>query len=222
MQLLPSHNEQATMLLSINLIKRSVPMSSQKINQVFSSNINDKSVAAMVANALRHEHQNAPSAVKEIGMITNANLHTINKWYQALSAPKSANLLILAIHYPEVLKGLLEMVGKTDIWEIYQREQLSKKSNNKAAIKETKNTIYSDRSVTINVVIKLEIAKKLNHRQLWFIGELQQKKKPKADNIVTQWQVNMRTARRDIKGLLKQKIIHHKGSKKNGFYATTI
>ena len=91
-------------------------MSFQNFSQVLLSSIDDQSVATMVANALRHEHQDDTSVVKEIGRITGANLHTINKWCQAINAPKSAHLIMLAGLYPQVLKGLLEMIGRADVW----------------------------------------------------------------------------------------------------------
>lgn len=75
-------------------------MSLSNFSKVLLEQINDQKVAIIFANALRKEHQNDASMVKEIGLITGANLHSINKWCQALNAPKSAHLLILAGLYP--------------------------------------------------------------------------------------------------------------------------
>lgn len=82
-----------------------------------------------------------------------------------------------------MLKALLELIGRADVWEIcVQKEIPSKMSANKHQ-KKPKNAIYRDKYVTINVVISSELAIKLNQRQLWFIGELQRGKKAKAENI---------------------------------------
>ena len=193
-------------------------MSFQNFSQVLLQQIDDQSVAAMVANALRHEHQNDTSVVKEIGRVTGANLHTINKWCQAINAPKSAHLLMLAGLYPQVLKGLLEMVGRADVWGACLAENIPSKMHTKTGVSSSENTIYRDRYVPINVMVNLDIAIKLNHRQLWFVGELQRGKKLKADDIAAQWWVSHKTAKRDIASMLEHGAISYNGARKNGFY----
>lgn len=193
-------------------------MSFQNFSQVLLSSIDDQSVATMVANALRHEHQGDTSVVKEIGRITGASLHTINKWCQAINAPKSAHLIMLAGVYPQVLKGLLEMIGRADVWEVCLAENIPEKMHPKTAVSRPENPIYRDKYVPINVMVNLDVAIKLNHRQLWFIGELQRGKKLKADDIATQWWVSHKTAKRDIASMLEHNAICYNGARKNGFY----
>ncbi len=193
-------------------------MSFQNFSQVLLSSIDDQSVATMVANALRHEHQDDTSVVKEIGRITGASLHTINKWCQAINAPKSAHLIMLAGVYPQVLKGLLEMIGRADVWEVCLAENIPEKMHPKTAVSRPENPIYRDKYVPINVMVNLDVAIKLNHRQLWFIGELQRGKKLKADDIATQWWVSHKTAKRDIASMLEYNAICYNGARKNGFY----
>lgn len=128
---------------------------------------------------------------------------------------------MLAGLYPQVLKGLLEMIGKTDIWEVYLAENIDSKMHPKACVTRSENTIYRDKFVPINVIVNLDTAIKLNHRQLWFIGELQRGKKLKADDIATQWWVSHKTAKRDIASMLEHNAIYYNGARKNGFYTVT-
>lgn len=193
-------------------------MSFSNFSQVFTQQINDQSVATMVANALHHEHQNDTSITKEIGRVTGASLHTINNWCQANNSPKSAHLLILAGLYPQVLNGLLEMIGRADVWEACLSENIPNKMRANVASEKSNNSVYRDRYVPINVMVKLNAAIKLNHRQLWFIGELQHGKKLKSDDISAQWEVSHKTAKRDIANMIEHKLIRYNGARKNGFY----
>jgi hypothetical protein len=47
----------------------------------------------------------------------------------------------------------------------------------------------------------------LNQRQLWFLGQLQQGYIMHAGSLVDTWQIHAKTARRDLKGLLKAGLI---------------
>lgn len=193
-------------------------MSFQKFNQVLRNKINDRMVATMVANSLRYEHQADTSVVKEIGIITGANLHTINKWCQAVNAPKSAHLLMLAASYPQVLKNVLEMIGRGDVWELCLAENIPDRMRPVPGRQLNGKQFYRDKFVPINVIVDLEIAIKLNQRQLWFVGQLQHGKRLKADDIVSQWWVNRKTAKRDISSLVEYGVIRYNGARKNGFY----
>jgi hypothetical protein len=196
-------------------------MSFQKFSQVLSGKISDQMVATMVANSLRHEHQNDTSVVKEIGLITDANLHTINKWCQAINAPKSAHLLMLAAAYPQVLKSLLEMIGRGDVWQHCLTENIPSKMSPKPGGGRGGNGIYRDKFVPINVIVDLEMAIKMNGRQLWFMGELQRGRRLKAEDIAKQWWVTDKTAKRDISALIEYGAIRYNGARKNGFYTVT-
>lgn len=84
---------------------------------------------------------------------------------------------------------------------------------------DTKNTIYRVKYAPINVVLPIDIASKLNVRQLWFLSELQNGSRIKASAIEVQWSVNLSTAKRDIKPLMELQLVKYAGSRKTGHYA---
>jgi Fic family protein len=78
--------------------------------------------------------------------------------------------------------------------------------------------IYTDKFVSINVNIPSYIIEKLNKRQLWFLGLLQQNQNVKAEDIAVAWQINMRSAWRDITSLSNLGLIQFLGAKRTGKY----
>jgi Fic family protein len=62
------------------------------------------------------------------------------------------------------------------------------------------------------------LAALLNHRQLWFLGRLQQGWFPNAENIETTWRVSLRTAQRDIATLVDIGLVRFTGARKTGWY----
>jgi Fic family protein len=63
------------------------------------------------------------------------------------------------------------------------------------------------------------MALKLNQRQLWFIGELQNGKHIGVNEIAKTWQKSYRTSKRDIQGLTKIGLVDRIGARKNGYYS---
>ena len=78
--------------------------------------------------------------------------------------------------------------------------------------------IYTDRFVGINVQVPLQLSGKMNERQLWFLGELQQHRTVRAQDICKVWGVTLRSAERDIAQLLATGIVVYRGSRKSGEY----
>jgi len=193
-------------------------MSFRKKNQHLLNNITDLNVANMVSEALRLEHRNDSSRIKNISARTGINRHTISKWYQAINAPSSSHLLILAAIYPEVLKAVLEIIDRTDVWRYCLVKGLPEKMNHRIDTQRSSSAVYSDKFVHLDVVIDLEIATLMNERQLWFLGELQNKVDIRADAIVSVWGKSLRTARRDIQGMLDFDMIVYRGPNKTGHY----
>lgn len=192
-------------------------MSSIEKDQVLLEEITDQMVAALVANALHAEHVDTNAVIKRIGRLTGANLHSIRKWYQGLNAPKSAHLLMLAKIYPNVLRRMLETIGRYDAWELCTENEIPEKMES-TFYKSSNRDIYSIKFVTINVVVDARVADQFNHRQLWFLGQLQRGNKVKADDIATIWHVALVTAKRDVAGLIKARMIAFMGARKNGWY----
>ena len=74
------------------------------------------------------------------------------------------------------------------------------------------DTIFSAKSDPINVPIKL------NMRQKWFLLQLQTGHKRSADHIASQFNISLKTAKRDIADLKEKGKIRFRGSKKTGYY----
>ena len=172
-------------------------MSFSKMGKTLPNFLFDKGVATIVANALRKAHKNDSSAVKRIAKNTGASVHTAKKWYEAKSAPEAAHLLVLAVCYPEIQKELNGLINQgRELWKSsginVERQSIKSSPKNFGEDK-----IYTDKFVCINVRIKREIAIKLNVRQLWVLGQ------PVSPALIADlWGISLRTAERDILGLL--------------------
>lgn len=177
--------------------------------------ITDEIIAKRVSDALRQEHKNVHAAIKQIERITGIKALTARHWYDGVYAPKSRHLLMLAVYYPQVLYAVCEIMSPETIssngidmhaakamqthlerhWEGWKKPQA-----------------IGDRSVTIRVRVDRQYAGQLNQRQLWFLGQLQQGMAIHAGDLVKTWDVHIRTAKRDIAGLLESKLVNAKRS----------
>lgn len=199
-------------------------MSQTKIDRSFPQKtqaISDYQLARIVAAALHTDFGANASAVKKIGLLTKANLRTVKNWYDGVNAPSAAHLLQLARSSPSIMKFMFEQLGEKDLWRRYHGFSFKKDPHAGIIDNEridTESTIYSAESCTINVTVALTVAGKLNQRQLWFLGYLQQNRQVKADNIVSQWQVSSRTARADVAGLVETGMIQFVGANRTGKY----
>ncbi|MFN9114969.1 MAG: hypothetical protein ACK5XN_33325 [Bacteroidota bacterium] len=72
-----------------------------------------------------------------------------------------------------------------------------------------------DKFVLIRVRLDAHKAVQLNQRQLWFLGQLQQGYKMRAEDLVDTWHVHSKTAGRDVKTLQEANLI---SSSKHGGY----
>lgn len=184
-------------------------MSFPKNDQVF-PDISEEELAQIIAYALRKNHGHFGSAVKQIGRLINAEPRTIRNWYEGRNAPSLRHFLILARHSPSLVESFLSLAGHGDMVDLFDGTDIV--SN----VPKTK--IYSVSSVTINVTLPLTQASNLNQRQLWFLGRVQQGLTSKADDIEAAWGVTLRTAKRDIAGLIDLQLIRFSGARKNGRY----
>jgi hypothetical protein len=173
----------------------------------------DRELARIVAKALREDFGDMASAIKQIGHITTANLNTVTNWYQAKNVPSSRHLLVLARSSPGILRLVLMQIGGEDLWDAFQLFP-GKRTPEKAAFQGEPNAhkeVVADG--TINVTIN-----SLNARQTWFLSELRQAPRTDAVSIADKWDINIRTARRDIAGLQNRKLVIYRGAKRNGHY----
>lgn len=194
-------------------------MSFSKMDQVFPSKLgrlSEAEFAEIVAQALRHDFGETPSAIKHIGRLTGANLRTIKNWYKAGNMPSSVHLLLLGKSSSTLLKFILEQLGGSDLRDAFGLLNGDMTGSKRLSEMTSDEHIYSVNSVTINVVV--DPADDLNQRQLWFLGQLQEGVIAKTEDISDIWKVAGRTAKRDIADLMAKKIICFKGAKKTGNY----
>ncbi len=124
--------------------------------------------------------------------------------------------------YPQVLKEVLEMIGRNDVWELCLAKNIPEKMHEASGRKNTEEPIYTIKYDTINATINSKISIKLNQRQLWFFSELQKGRKLKAEDIVEKWSVGIATSWRDIAELINHRAIHFIGTNKNGHYQINL
>ncbi len=167
---------------------------------------------------MRKEHAKSDAAVKRIERITGANSNSIKKWISGRHAPKSGHLLLLAKSYPHILRMVLELIGRSDVWDICAQQSIPQKMLANSLRKTVEKRVYYDRFVGVNVVVDSHIAGQFNQRQLWFLGKLQQGHKLKTNDIAPVWRVTARTAQRDIAGLMEARLIQFTGAPRNGHY----
>ena len=186
-------------------------MSLTKMDPVFpgqNKEISNKKLAEIISRALHADFGKHPHTIKRIGQKTGVNLHTIKNWYEGSKAPSSGHLLLLSRHSPTVLKFVLEQIGGKGLWEVFQLFWDVSGADNSG----TKNPIYRDKNVPINVPIKL------NKRQKYFLILLKSGKKGTAEDIANKWQVTTKTAKRDILKLKDAGRIRFRGARKTGHY----
>jgi len=180
--------------------------------------INEKTMAGLVACALRQEYAGARAAIKRIETATGISQNCVRKWYRGSNAPESVHLLELARIYPCVLRMILELIGRSDVWDACVRNSIPQKMQAEHSTGHLKRVVYYDKFVVIGVIVNLMIGCQLNQRQLWFLGRLQQGHKVKVDDISAVWRVHFRTAQRDITGLRRASLIRLAGVRREGCY----
>lgn len=181
-------------------------------DQVFQI-LTEEQIAQIVAHSLRQDYGRTTSAVKEIGRHVNAPLRTIRNWYEGQNTPNCKHFVLLSRTSPSLVAKFLTLTGYGDILRIAWQTG-DDFGNGTATIRQ----IYSDNSVSINVTLPSSLAALLNHRQLWFLGRLQQGWFPNAENIETTWRVSLRTAQRDIATLVDIGLVRFTGARKTGWY----
>ncbi len=187
-------------------------MSFTKNDQVFHI-ITDQELIEIIAYNLRKDFGSSGSSIKEIARKINVNPRIVRNWYEAKNMPNLTNFLCLLTCSPHLMKSILELLDNNRFTDNIPKENYPINRHNKS--------IYGDNSVTVNVTLRKNILLKLNQRQLWFLGVTQKGLSLKVDDITNTWDVNMRTAKRDIAGLIECNLIKFSGASKNGRYILT-
>lgn len=186
-------------------------MSAIPKDQVLPTQITDRQVAVLVAQALRQAHAASDAVVKRIARATQTSATTVRKWYEGQNAPSSANLLTLMSTYDGMFQTVLHLLGRDEMLETSPKGR-------DAPLTQLRQVVYGDRFVTINVVVSAKAAPNLNQRQLWFLGQLQDNKVVRVEDLAEIWGKSLRTAKRDIQGLKVAGLVRFSGGKRNGRY----
>lgn len=185
-------------------------MSLTKKPQYFPVKITDKMIAQRVALALRHEHVRVGAMLKHIEAVTGIPAKTASKWIEGHYSPKSRHLLTLATYYPEVLRAICEMMGIESVWQHAVQIGLidAMRSQLNARWKKWKKpATIGDKLVTIHACVDRHLTGQMNHRQLWFLGQLQQGHEMHLQNLLDVWNIHQRTAKRDLAGMMEARVI---------------
>jgi len=174
----------------------------------------EQELTSRINKILREAHQDKFSCIKTINLKTDIKNTTIKRWYGGRNPPSSAHLIILALHYPEVMKMILDLCGYDDLIP-----HVAPGSTADMDVAKTAPEAFPDveKNVTLNVTIKSKAAN-LNERQVWFLEGLKTGQNITAHDICRQWPDGLRTARRDISALKELNLIRRAGGKKTGRY----
>ena len=182
-------------------------MSPTQIERDLLPQITDAIIAEKISSALRSEHADVHSAIKQIERITGINALTASNWYKGRYAPKSSYLLILARHYPEVLRALFMLLGMEPLWQHVVSLGFAETMHTKLSEKRNQRSAIGDKPVTIHVRVDRHLTRQMNHRQLWFLGQLQQGHEMHIQSLMDVWDVHSRTAKRDLSGMMEARAI---------------
>lgn len=196
-------------------------MSYPKKDRVFpvkSIRMTEAELAQLVASALRHDYGDLPSAVKQIGLQTGANLRAIRNWYEGRHAPSSMHLLRLAKSSPQILQLVLQQIGGEELADAFSILAVRHESKEKGAAAAKSEETYGEKNCTTNNALSPELSEQLNKRQIWFIEQLQASRAVKTSDICLRWRVSIRTAKADLGTLRESGIVYFQGPKKTGRY----
>ena len=113
---------------------------------------------------------------------------------------------------PSILQFILTQVGGEDLWDVFdlfQRNVLKPKPSPERAGSSEFETKVPEKTVT---------SRSPRERQKWFVDQLAEGRSVSAENLMDHWNINLRTARRDISGLIGSRRIVFHGRRKTGRY----
>ena len=180
--------------------------------------IDEREIARSFGKTLQSIFPDNKEGIYTIAKDIGADPRTVWNWYHGLNLPNTHSLILLARTYPSIIKFLLKILDRIDIWEAYEKQAMISETELKKYEISEKSEFYSDIFVGINLSYNL----KLNQRQLWFLKRLQLGFDVKTEDLVKFWNISSRTAERDISVLTKNKIIKFVGSKKTSVFKLNV
>lgn len=194
-------------------------MSFEKLDPIFPSKnqeISREDLINLVQYSLHKDFGNSPHTVKKIGSLTGANLRSVKNWYDGVKPPSPLHFFKLLSCSITLQKHVLIYLFGEQFWDDYKLISGVDVHNLRGDDGAKNDTIYSAKSDPINVPIKL------NKRQKWFLLQLQTGHKRSADHIASQFNISLKTAKRDIADLKEKGKIRFHGSRKTGYYVLAV
>ena len=165
----------------------------------------DNTIREAFAEAIKQEHIQVSAVTKTIAAVTDIDSNAIAKWQKQKSTPSAAHLLRFATFYPSGLQMILAIIERDDLWQLAVENNIPKIMRERL---EKRTAKYQKCGDIFGDVTAQKYASPLNERQLWFLKMLKAGKKMQNKHIVAEWNVALRTAKRDTERLLATGHIH--------------
>lgn len=184
-------------------------------------------LAQTIADLLRKEHGDTHRAAKQLMKQTNASERTVKHWLSAQHAPDTLFFLRLIVSSPVIrafVLGLIESPASNPLSSASDRPIRAVAREAYAAGEAAfsalaKNARENDPENGPNRDPKHDPEPvELNERQYWFLKRIVDGDRCGAKEIMAIWQVSLKTARRDIRGLQLAGVLAYVGSRRRGRY----
>ena len=159
------------------------------------------------------EYSQSTSAVKQLARTAGVSPRTAKNWYYGKNLITLNYLSIIAERSPSICKQLWTLVLRQEI-EGPKSTGVTGTPLNEVGKNTGRNL---QENVSINVIMKIGNSC-LNNRQRWFLEALHDEPQLGTRELAIRWDVDVRTAYRDIAKLLKHDLITRVGSRRTGSY----
>ena len=180
-----------------------------------------------IADLLRKEHGGTHRAIKQLMNQTNASERTVKHWLSAQHAPDTLFFLRLMVSSPVIrafVLGLIEAPASNPLTSATERPVRAVAKDAYAAGEAafsalTKDVRENDPGNGPDRDPKHDPEPvELNERQHWFLEHIVDGDRCGAKEIMAIWEVSLKTARRDIRGLQLAGLLTYVGSRRKGRY----
>lgn len=184
-------------------------------------------LAQTIASLLRKEHGDTHRAIKELMRQTSASERTVKHWLSAQHAPDTLFFLRLMVSSPVIrafVLGLIEGPASNPLSSASDRPVRAAAREAYAAGEAafsalTKDVRGSDPQNGPDHDPKDDPEPvDLNKRQRWFLERIVDGDRCGARELMATWEISLKTARRDIRGLQLAGLLVYSGSRRKGRY----
>lgn len=195
------------------------------ISEIFLEEITEETLQKQLMEALRREHHGTSSLAKQVGRTTGISAATVHHWMRHSYLPRTADLLTLMAHYPEVLRIILITIGLPELWDGADHENLCHRLRQRRESGSRPQLPRGDIPAATNVTPgtkDLAPNPAWNRRQAWFMQQVTVRHRCTSKDIEQHWRVTRRTAKRDIAALVAAGAIRFIRSGKSGYYMAEL